>query len=487
MSEIKDREEVELLRKELADVSAFVRERVEPAHEERVRLRKAIEALTSEQREGRRSGVLEDHPHPSPLDSGFRRNDGNVPSRERGHLGGGHPLRTRSAGSRPGFQSLGLREGEGSLYGVVRSGPYAGCDVLDLAIMRSMQRAAASQMGPDSVREWGIRLKAAMDSVTAGKGDEIVPSGMSYRLWEDVHQETKVAGLFNRIDMPTNPFDIPLQLGDVNWYPGTENTAVAESTPKTAKQTLTAYELVAEVPWSLTLEEDAVFAVLPEVRRTLVRNAAEVIDDVLLNADMTATNNINADSTTITTSTAGMAQYLIGFNGLLHLPLVENTGQSKGVAGEITAAGYLDLLKKLGKYGVNARETVFITDVATFVSSLGISAVETVDKLGPQATILTGQLATVYGHPLIVSGQMKLADADGKVTDGGNDTDRGRVLCVNTSQWRVGFRRHLMIDTERDIQKRQNLMVVSMRLAFADRTGDPANAEHTALAYNISH
>ena len=85
MSESKGREEVELLRKELADVSAFVKERVEPAHEERVRLRKAIEALTSEQREGRRSGVLEDHPHPDPL-----------PSRERGIPAGGHPLRTRS-------------------------------------------------------------------------------------------------------------------------------------------------------------------------------------------------------------------------------------------------------------------------------------------------------------------------------------------------------------------------------------------------------
>ena len=119
---------------------------------------------------------------------------------------------------------------------------------------------------------------------------------MSSLLWNDVHQETKVAGLFNRIDMPTSPFDIPLQLGDVNWYPGSENTAVAESTPKTAKQTLTAHELVAEVPWSLTLEEDAVFAVLPEVRRTLVRNAAEVIDDVLLNADRTPGNGINSQT-----------------------------------------------------------------------------------------------------------------------------------------------------------------------------------------------
>ncbi len=448
MPESNTTQEMELLKKEIADVSTFVKERVEPAHDERVRLRKAIEALTSEQREYRRSAVLDDHHYPS--SRGVSRN--------------------ASTGDR-----------------VVKSGPYAGCDTLDLAIMRSMQRAAESQLGSDSVHDWDVRLKSAMDSVTAGKGDELVSTGMSSQLWQDVHQETKVAGLFNRIDMPTNPFDIPLQLGDVNWYPGTENTAVVESTPKTSKQTLTAHELVAEVPWSLTIDEDAVFAVLPEVRRTLVRNAAEVIDDVLLNADMTGANSINADEATITSSTAGKAHFMIGFDGLLHLPLMDNTGQATAIGADANAATYLDLLKKLGKYGVNARDTVFITDVATFVSSLGISTVETVDKLGPQATILTGQLATVYGHPMIVSGQMRLADTDGKVTSGGNDEDRGRILCVNTSQWRVGFRRNLMIETERDIQKRQNVMVVSMRLAFAERTGDRANAEHTALAYNITH
>ena len=52
-------QEIELLKKEIADVSTFMKERVEPAHEERVRLRQAIEALTSEQREYRRSAVLD--------------------------------------------------------------------------------------------------------------------------------------------------------------------------------------------------------------------------------------------------------------------------------------------------------------------------------------------------------------------------------------------------------------------------------------------
>ena len=98
------------------------------------------------------------------------------------------------------------------------------------------------------------------------------------------------------------------------------------------------------------------------------RNAAEVIDDVLLNADTTGTNGINADD--------GDDHVVDGWQGTIPdrfrrsaAPAAgrDNTGQSKAVGGGITAAAYLDLLKKLGKYGVNARDTVFITDVATFV------------------------------------------------------------------------------------------------------------------------
>ncbi len=81
---------------------------------------------------------------------------------------------------------------------------------------------------------------------------------------------------------------------------------------------------------------------------------------------------------------------------------------------------------------------------------------------------------------------MALADTDGKVTDAGNLTDTGRVLIVNRGKWRIGFRRELMIETTRDIQKRQNIMVISMRLAFMERSGNRSTANHTALQYNIT-
>jgi HK97 family phage major capsid protein len=428
-------QELEAVKKELADISAFVKQRGEGrVKDETDRLTTAVESLVETSKESQRSDLL------LGVDSQVRR---------------------------------------------VESGPYIGCDALDMAIVRSLHKAAHAFNASAGSEHWAGRIKAAMDSVTATTGDELVATSEASQLWNDVNLETMVASLFSRISMPTTPFDIPLQLGDVNWYPGSENVSAKSTALTTAKQTLTAHELVAEVPWSLTLEEDAVIAILPEVRRTLVRNAAEVIDDVLLNGDTSAANGINSDGATITSTTPGKAHWLVGFDGLLHLPLVDNTAQANNLNGSVTAAAYNQALKLLGKYGVRNNEAVFITDVNTYLSSLALDEVETVDKLGPAATILTGQLGVVYGHPLIVSEQMRLADTDGKVTDGSTGTT-GRILAVNRSQWRVGFRRELSIETERDIQKRQNVMVVSMRIALSERTGARSTATHTALQYNVT-
>ena len=435
--------ELETIKNEVAEVREFYRQRMDadlpPLWEELDRLSRAVGDLTEKQRSGERQAML-----------------------------------TRYAGGdRPR----------------VPFGKYQGMDALDLACVRSVLAAQQREPGdvnPRALEDWQANLKAAMDSTTAGSGDELVVTGEAAALWADINVDTLVAGLFTRVDMPTNPFEIPLQLGDVSWYPGTENTATTETALTTGRQTLTAYELVAEVPWSLTLEEDAVIAMAAEVRSTLVRNAVEVIDDVLLNADTTAQNNINADGATISASTAGKAHWLVGFDGLLHLPLVDNTDQGNDHGAAPSADMFNEARGLLGKYGVRPSELAYIADVGTYIKSLGVSEFRTLDKLGPQATLLNGQLAQVDGIPVIVSEQMAQSDADGKVTDGGTGNTKGRLLAVNRTQWRLGFRRELMIETTRDIQKRQNIMVVSMRLAFMERTGKRSTAGHTALQYNIT-
>ena len=371
----------------------------------------------------------------------------------------------------------------------VRGGQLDGFDMVDLAIMRSLltaQQARPQDYDSRALQAWEQSVQRAMDSTTAGAGDELVGREEARQLWADVNVETAVASLFETVTMPSNPFDIPLQLGDVNWYPGTANVAVSSTNLSTAKQTLTAYELVGMVPWAYELDEDAVIAMMAEVRATLLRNSAQVLDDIVLNADTSLTGNINHDGAALTATTAGHAHYLVGFDGLVHLPLVDNTAMRNDHNAAVSADMFNELRRKLGKYGLRPSELAFVTDVNTYIAVQSIAEFQTVDKLGPNATLLTGQLGSVEGVPVVVSEQMALADADGKVTAAGNVASTGRLLLVNRTQWRKGFKRELLIETERDVQRRQNVMVVSMRVAFAERSGSRTSAAHTALQFNIT-
>ena len=124
----------------------------------------------------------------------------------------------------------------------VAYGKYKGLDMLDLAFMRSLLNAQLRQpigINPGTLEEWQTNLKAAMDSTTAGTGDELVPTQEAGALWMDVNLETMVAPLFSRVEMPSNPFEIPLQLGDVNWFPGTENIATTQHSPHDGQADLT--------------------------------------------------------------------------------------------------------------------------------------------------------------------------------------------------------------------------------------------------------
>ena len=332
-----------------------------------------------------------------------------------------------------------------------------------------------------------IAMRAAMDSTTAGQGDELVPTLERAELWMDVNLHTLVAGLIPMFPMPSQPFDIPTQLGDVNFYPGVENTATTSTALATSKVTLTARELVAQVPFSFALEEDNVLpSLVGEIRTTLVRNSAEVLDDIILNADTTTLNNINADGATIAANSAGKGHWLLGYDGLIHLPLVDNTAMANNHADSVSDDMFNEIRAKMGRYGVRPSELAWIMDVNTFIRAQSVDTFRTMDKLGPNATVLTGMLGAVEGIPVIVSEHMRPADADGKVTSGGNTTDAGRLLLVNRTQWAQGFRRGLTVDVVRDPQKRQTVVTVSFRHALTERSGTRSSATHTALQYNIT-
>jgi hypothetical protein len=283
--------------------------------------------------------------------------------------------------------------------------------------------------------------------------------------------------------MPTDPFDIPLGLGDVTWRKGTENTATTASDTATAKSTMTTTELVAEVNWSYTLDEDAVIAMLPALQARLRMSGAEVMDGFMLNADATsgATGNINLDDDT------PVAQYWLssGQDGLRHQGIVNNTDCWASAAAAMDDTKWLTAIGTLGKYGVDPTRLVAFCSIKDYLAMMSISNVRTVDKYGPAATIVTGELAKYAGVAIVPSASMPLTEADGKVSVTPASNTKGQIVIAHRDMWKVGFRRQLLMEVDRDIQKRQFILVCSFRLALA-AFGTRSTATHTTVVGNIT-
>jgi HK97 family phage major capsid protein len=337
-------------------------------------------------------------------------------------------------------------------------------------------------------------LRAAVKALTStgtGTGDEYVPTGMDSGLWEDMFLSAIVLGSIMTVDMPTDPFDLPVGSGDITWRKGTQNTATTASDPTTAKSTLTSTELITEQAWSYTYDEDAVIAGMPLVRSLVTRTGGEQMDSFILNADSTnaGTGNINLDDADPPDDSYYLSD---GQDGIRHLHLVDNTGQTTDCAGALTDAKLTTMLATMDKYAADPRQLAFVCDIGTYLNGFLSTAtgapgsfITTLEKLGPQGILISGMLASYRGVPILVGSQYPKSEADGKVsTTAGNNT-KGGLSCYHRGMWKVGFRRQLLVEVDKLIQKRQMVMVSSFRIAVAAH-GARASAKHTSGLRNIT-
>jgi len=84
---------------------------------------------------------------------------------------------------------------------------------------------------PKELKSWGSFVqkagdfKKALDTSTAGGVLEWIPTGFSPNLQALIRLQLKVAALFPTIQMPTNPYKLPVQIGRFKSYKHAEQTA----------------------------------------------------------------------------------------------------------------------------------------------------------------------------------------------------------------------------------------------------------------------
>lgn len=307
-------------------------------------------------------------------------------------------------------------------------------------------------------------LRKALDSQTATEGLEWVPTGYSADWIRFVDLDAKVKGLFREIQMPTDPYKIPYQGAQVVVQKVAEQTAdagtkIADVSPAaSANVSLDTVKLGGRIPIATELTEDSIVPVLPTMREDLAKAIGRGIDYAIINGD---SDGAHQDSDI----GASAVHRGVLWNGL-RKHMLSDASFSKNIAGAFTSANLGLIRSYMGKYGAYPEDLAWIVSPKTVSRHLQtLAEVITREKYGDQATILNGEIARVFGIPVIVSTQMR-EDLNTAGKYDGTTTDNTVILLVHRPSWIVGRRRELTIKVWENPEYDQIYLIATARHDF---------------------
>lgn len=306
-------------------------------------------------------------------------------------------------------------------------------------------------------------------TLTTSMGQEWNPTNLANEILRAKAALTRVRGALRVINMTSNPFKVPIRTGPADVSAPTEGSAIAENTTDfVSNVTLTAYKLAANVPVSTEEGEDAIIAVLPEIRAAIAEGLAKAEDEFFLNG--TINNGATTVSGTGITGAAG---------------ITKQAGTAGNGAGTDTTQSQFDTamadaLRAMGVWGIDPSELVFFVGINTYYKLLYNNPnIQQVSQYGDQAVLLTGEVGKYKGIPILVtSGVRSVLDTGGTYT-----TYAEKNLIVNKNAPLLGDRRTLTIKSQDFIDSDITKLVGTERTAYAVPSGPFANG----IAQVVTH
>jgi hypothetical protein len=342
------------------------------------------------------------------------------------------------------------------------------------------------------------RAIRAMDTAESGFGSQLIGAQYVGDLWEAPRKFGRVFPLIDSFEMTAPTTYLPVEVDVPEMLFVSENTANNSSeytTVKTGSQrvSVAANKFIIHQMWSGEMEEDSIIPFIPFLRRQAGLSIAHYSDSLVLNGDTTnaGTGNINLDD-----ADPADTKHYLAFDGIRHAFLVDNTGNGTDAAGAVTLAGLNGLRglmidgTRLVDWGhpTNSDDLVYVSDPYTADKIAMLDEYLTVDKYGAQATVFNGEAGRILGHRHISSIAMSKTEADGKVSTTANNNVKGQVVAFNRRGFTAGWRRRVMVETERLPGRDQTRIVYSLRMGFGrfTPTGAASGIEAAAGLYNIS-
>jgi HK97 family phage prohead protease len=313
-----------------------------------------------------------------------------------------------------------------------------------------LEKAAAS---------FGATARGPVGSVNM---QELWETEISTTLESEMRRQLVVAGAIRSTAMSNPVMRIPVNpdTGDnADWVIGSVSAGVAESanyglpaSSGTARAhalkevVLTAYKLATKEFIAFEEDEDSLIPVLPLVRDALSRRMAKALDlAMLVGAGVGGT--VTANITTLS-PVKGLASYdPVGGTPSVTLATA---------ATKLAVTNIMEARKELGAWGLNPSELIIFVTTTGYYQLLEDTNFLTVDKAGPNATILTGQIGSIGNTPVLVSPSFPASTATGAAA----------AVVVNPRNFLVGQHRGMRLDSDDEVINQRSVLVASMRIGM---------------------
>lgn len=346
-----------------------------------------------------------------------------------------------------------------------------------------------------------LQRATIVNPTTTGYGSDWVPSFFSATMVEDVYQDAVLLNVFPHFAMPRQNGSVPQLLTLPTAWRATGATTIADfGNPNSPISEITTgnVDFAAErvqiiLGFAEESEEDMITAVSPILRRQAAKGVRVGLENAIVNGSTLLTDLDNADATAankLWAITNGVRDVRASWDGLRKDSLV--TASSGVDAGGTTAFASSDLIAAMGQLGKYAAEDarnscLWIAGIDAQLRLLLFTELITIDKYGANATIKTGEIGSIFGIPLIVSGQVygpyqgTGLNAAGKWD---NTTKTATtMLLVNTDAYWMADRRAMRVESERSVIGAMTAVVCSGRWDFQKML--PAASKTCSAIYNI--
>ena len=324
----------------------------------------------------------------------------------------------------------------------------------------------------------------------SGSGGDFIPDQFRAELYETFQVPRNLRALMPVVEMQNNTIIIP-RLGRsgrpyVKGQVSSDNPANYQaSTVLTESKTIAVKGFATRYVVDDGAAEDSALALMPLLSRQIASDLEDAWEDCWINGDASGTlgdalGSWNIRSRWGAAGLGGADDHRKAFDGLRQRAFAAGT-QAAGTAALATTSEILGRISSMAELGVGNLYIVASPE-AMIKHLMGNSDLLTIDKFGPNASLVSGSVASIFGHPVMMS-RFVSADlaASGKYTGAGSQTG---ILFYNAASFAQYQKRGVTVETDKNIGSGSIEIVATMRNVVA--SADAANTKNCAFLRDLN-